>query len=62
MNKYKSEIYEAIHEDAKADFEVGAITEKRMREYDEMCLAPETPHEKDTYETIEIEHPDLVTA
>jgi putative transcriptional regulator len=36
--KYKSEIYEAIHQDAIADLEVGAISETRMREYDEMCL------------------------
>ena len=36
--KYKSEIYKAMHQDATADFEVGAISEARMREYDEMCL------------------------
>ena len=42
--RYKSEIYRAMHEDAMADFEVGAISEARMREYDEMCLVrePET--------------------
>ena len=39
--KYKSEIYEVIHQDAVADFEVGAISEARMHEYDEMCLAKE---------------------
>jgi DNA-binding transcriptional regulator YiaG len=55
--KYKSDIYEAIYQDALADFEVGAITEERMREYDEMCLAPEPQHE-----TIDAEHHDLVTA
>ena len=44
--KYKSEICEAMHQDAQADFEVGAISEDRMREYDEMCLVqePETAH------------------
>ena len=36
--KYKSEIFKAIHEDAMADFEVGAISDARMREFDEMCL------------------------
>ena len=39
--KYKSEIYEVIHQDAVADFEVGAISEERMREFDEMCLVQE---------------------
>ena len=41
MKKYKSDIYEAVHEDAMADFEVGAISEARMREYDELCLVQE---------------------
>jgi putative transcriptional regulator len=42
MRKYKSDIYEAVHEDAMANFEVGAISEARMREYDELCLVQET--------------------
>jgi len=37
--KYKSEIFEVLHQDAIADFEAGAISESRMREFDEMCLA-----------------------
>ena len=49
MRKYKSDAYEAIHEDAMANFEVGAISEARMREYDEMCLVqePETAYEEE---------------
>jgi putative transcriptional regulator len=39
--KYKSEIFEVIHQDAVANYEVGAISEARMREYDEMCLVQE---------------------
>ena len=39
--KYKSEIYEVVHQDAKANFEVGAISEAQMREFDEMCLIQE---------------------
>ena len=39
--KYKSEIYEVLHQDAMADFEVGAISETRMKEYDKMCLVNE---------------------
>jgi len=41
MKKYKSEIYKVVHEDAKACFEVGAITEERMRYYDTMCFVKE---------------------
>ena len=36
--KYKSDIYEVIHQSAIDKFEIGAISEARMREYDEMCL------------------------
>jgi DNA-binding transcriptional regulator YiaG len=38
---YKSEIYEAVHQDATAMFEIGAISEAKMREFDEMCLVQE---------------------
>jgi len=40
--KYKSEICEVMHKDAMADFEVGAISEARLREYDKMCLVQES--------------------
>jgi len=39
--EYKSEIFKAIHEDAIADFEIGAISDARMKEFDEMCLIQE---------------------
>ena len=39
--KYKSDILEIIHENATANFEIGAISKARMREYDEMCLFKE---------------------
>ena len=39
--KYKSDIFEMIHEDATEMFTIGAISEARMQEYDEMCLVPE---------------------
>ena len=42
--KYKSDILETIHENATANFEIGAISGERMREYDEMAL-PKTPKE-----------------
>ena len=40
--KYKSDAYEAIHEDAISMYEIGAISEERMREYDDMCLVKES--------------------
>jgi putative transcriptional regulator len=48
MRKYKSEIYEVVHQDAMASFEVGAISEAEMREFDELCLVqePETAYEE----------------
>ena len=39
--KYKSEIYEVIYQDATALFEIGAISEAEMQEFNEMCLVPE---------------------
>ena len=36
--KYKSDILEVIHQSAIDKFEIGAISDARMREYDEMCL------------------------
>ena len=39
--KYKSEIYEVVHQDAVANFEIGAISETEMQEFDEMCLVKE---------------------
>ena len=50
MKKYKSEIYEVIHQDAMADFEVGAISEARMKEYDDMCFVEEKPEKEYTTE------------
>jgi DNA-binding transcriptional regulator YiaG len=56
MVEYKSEICEAMYMDALADFEVGAISEAKMREYSEMCLVrePETSHEVE--KTLETAH------
>jgi len=44
--KYESDIAKVIHEDATIDFNLGFISEARMREYDEMCLVkePETSY------------------
>jgi len=40
--KYKSEIYEVIHQDAAANYEIGAISEAEMQKIDKMCLVKET--------------------
>ena len=60
--KYRSEILEVIHQDAMANFEVGAISEARMREYDEMCLVrePETNRNTEPYEELEHISPVIV--
>ncbi|MCL2805335.1 MAG: hypothetical protein FWD26_05290 [Treponema sp.] len=46
--KCKSDILEMIHENASENYKIGAISEARMREYDEMCLV-KTP--EPVYET-----------
>ena len=54
--RYKSEIYEVIHQDAVADFEIGAISEARMKEYSEMCLVKESETARETDKSLEIVH------
>ena len=58
--KYKSDILEVIHENATANFEIGAISEAKMREYDEMCLAEDSKIIKKTDSPEEIAHINLV--
>jgi len=70
--KYKSDIYESdiaemIHENATIDFELGFISEARMREYDELCLTPKALKDKiargsTAHENVNIEHTSLATA
>jgi DNA-binding transcriptional regulator YiaG len=65
--KYKSDIFETIHESATEKFHIGAISEARMHEYDEMCLTQETSGDNAAkgniaHKTVNIEHSDLVTA
>ena len=70
--KYESDIYESdiaemVHENAMLDFKMGFISEARMREFDELCLAPEalqdnTAKDNIAHEAVNIEHTDLVTA
>jgi len=46
--KYENEMLKVIHQDAKGMFKAGAITEARMREYDEMCLTNHKAEKKST--------------
>jgi DNA-binding transcriptional regulator YiaG len=39
--KYESELLGVIHQSAKDLYEIGAISEARMQEYDEDCLVSE---------------------
>jgi putative transcriptional regulator len=61
--KYKSEIYEVVHQDAAEMFKIGAISEERMREFDKMCLASETDAaEAPAAQKTEVKHTEFVTA
>jgi len=44
--KYKSELLMVCHMDAKAMHDVGAISDKEMREYDRDCLVNNPKEEK----------------
>ncbi|EJM62681.1 hypothetical protein PMI28_00438 [Pseudomonas sp. GM48] len=37
--KFRSEVFESIHESASALYAIGAISKATMREFDESCLA-----------------------
>jgi putative transcriptional regulator len=54
--KYKSEIYEVVHQDATAMFEIGAISETEMRKFDEMCFAQDPEKENALEKTTALEH------
>jgi DNA-binding transcriptional regulator YiaG len=39
--KYKSDAYEALHEETLANFKVGAISEVELREFEKICFVQE---------------------
>jgi putative transcriptional regulator len=59
--RYKSEIFEVVHQSATDKFEIGAITPAQMREFDEMCLVQEPEPAKETAKTMEMQHTSPVT-
>jgi len=61
--KYKSDIFETIHESATEKFHIGAISEAEMREFDKLCLTRKALKNKTAQSaTANIAHADLITA
>ena len=54
--KYYSEALEAVHESARDLYEIGAISENEMKEFDEGCFVNEPDKEFETEKTFEAEH------
>ena len=50
MKKYRSEAFEAMHEEIMGHFEVGTISEAELREFEEDCFIDED-------ETAQVETP-----
>ena len=51
--KYYSEAAMVVHQSARDLFEIGAISESRMREFDVMCLVNESETANDAEDTVE---------
>jgi DNA-binding transcriptional regulator YiaG len=61
--RYKSDIFETIHESATEKFHIGAISEAEMREFDKLCLTKKALKNKTVHgAAANIEHADLITA
>jgi putative transcriptional regulator len=54
--KYKSEIFEVIHQGAVEMFKIGAISAARMREYDQDCLVQEPETVSKTAEPVKMNY------
>jgi DNA-binding transcriptional regulator YiaG len=54
--RYKSEIFEVVHQDATEMFKIGGISEARMWEYDAMCLVQEPEESYHAEPSVELEH------
>jgi len=48
--KYQSEALMVCHQSAKDLFEIGAISEAEMKEFDDMCFVEEEPEMDNTAE------------
>jgi putative transcriptional regulator len=54
--KYYSEALKAVHESAKDLYEIGALSEKEMNEFDEGCFVKEPEKNFETKKTFEVKH------
>jgi DNA-binding transcriptional regulator YiaG len=54
--KYYSEALKAVHESAKDLYEIGAISEKEMKEFDEGCFVKEQDKKFEAEKIFEAEH------
>jgi putative transcriptional regulator len=53
--KYYSEALEAVHQSARDLYEIGAISENEMKEFDEGCLVNEPDKEFQTEKAFKVE-------
>jgi DNA-binding transcriptional regulator YiaG len=60
--KYQSEALQVIHEDMKGMYQLGIISEARMKEFDEMCLVQESETAYEPANPEETEHSTVATA
>jgi putative transcriptional regulator len=56
-NKYQSEQLMVIHDSAKALYEIGAIDDATMREFDKDCLVSSPKPARKAAKVKEAEHP-----
>ena len=56
MRKYYSEASMVCHQSAKDLYEIGAISESEMREFDERCFVQETGESYAAEPSVEMEH------
>jgi len=54
--KYYSDALKAVHESAKDLYEIGALSEKEMNEFDEGCFVKEPDKKFETDKTFEVKH------
>ena len=54
--KYYSEALKAVHQSARDLYEIGAISEEEMKEFDEGCFVKDPGKEFKTEKIFEVEH------
>jgi len=54
--KYYSEALKAVHESAKDLYDIGAISEKEMKEFEDGCFVKEPDKKFETDKIFEVKH------